>query len=101
MPRRGGNKNRLRKYGLHTETQAYIPAVMAPTRTMPGVDTSARTVGSLAAQCKYLHYAHKHRIVQKLGNDTQRIHEQILGRVSVVPPLPIPTSVVRTSVGVC
>ena len=43
---------RLRKYGLHRATQAFIPARMGQARRMPGVDTSARTVDSLCDQCK-------------------------------------------------
>lgn len=35
---------------------------------------------------RYLHYAHKARIVNKLGNDTQRINEQILAKVCLACP---------------
>uniref|UniRef100_A0A7S0RGD5 Uncharacterized protein n=1 Tax=Pyramimonas obovata TaxID=1411642 RepID=A0A7S0RGD5_9CHLO len=71
--------NRMRLYGLHPPSKAYVPFQMG-VRTVPGVESSEEITQYLVNQCRYLEFALKEPIAGKLGNDTSRLHRQIVSK---------------------
>jgi len=76
-------EQRMRHYGLHTQSQTYIPWRIGR-QAIPGVDNGEEVTEFLTNQCKFLQFAHGARVVQKLGNDTLRINVQIVERVFAI-----------------
>jgi len=69
--------DRMKSYGLHTASNAYVPFRLGA-RLVPGVTATDAITEMLVNQCRYLAFAFKGPIVRKLGNDTARVNRQIV-----------------------
>mmetsp|Transcript_17650 Transcript_17650/g.24369 ORF Transcript_17650/g.24369 Transcript_17650/m.24369 type:complete len:272 (+) Transcript_17650:20-835(+) len=67
-------------YGLHAPSNSYVPTQLK----IPLTISTQQISQSLVDQCKFFSYAFSSKIALGLGNDTARIHKQIISQGGTV-----------------